>query len=41
LQDDVQLIKDLIVDLVLKENKSVQDEENLKNLKNKLNKING
>jgi hypothetical protein len=40
-QDDVQLIKDLIVDLVLKENKSVQDEENLKNLKNKLNKING
>jgi hypothetical protein len=40
-QDDVQLIKDLIVDLVLKENKSVQDEEKLKNLKNKLNKING
>jgi hypothetical protein len=27
--------------LVLNENKSVQDEENLKNLKNKLNKING
>ena len=35
-QDDVKLIKDLILELVLKENKTPKDEENLRNLKNKL-----
>ena len=40
-QDDVKLIKDLILELVLKENKTPKDEENLRNLKNKLKQING
>lgn len=39
--DDTQMIKDLIVELVLKENKTRKDEENLINLKNKLKQING
>ena len=39
--DDTQMIKDLIVELVLKENKTPKDEENLRNLKNKLKQING
>ena len=38
-QDDVKLIKDLILELVLKENKTPKDEENLRNLKNKLKQI--
>ena len=40
-QDDVKLIKDLILELVLKENKTPKDDENLRNLKNKLKQING
>ena len=40
-QDDVKLIKDLVLELVLKENKTPKDEENLRNLKNKLKQING
>ena len=40
-QDDIKLIKDLILELVLKENKTPKDEENLRNLKNKLKQING
>ena len=39
--DDTQMIKDLIVELVLKENKTPKDEENLRNLKNKLKQVNG
>ena len=39
--DDIQMIKDLIVELVLKENKTPKDEENLRNLKNKLKQVNG
>jgi uncharacterized protein YgiM (DUF1202 family) len=35
------MIKDLIVELVLKENKTPKDEENLRNLKNKLKQVNG